>query len=91
MPYTIWITATAALLLGGLIYRRIRCKHISNIDTTMIDPILDERDSLHNDSVGGKDDEWRNNFICIRYSDGSTCAGFVVNGEFVGVSKKPKT
>ncbi len=84
MPYTIWITATAALLLGGLIYRRIRRKQLTRIDRTMIDPIFDERDSLHNDSVGGKDDEWRNNFTCIHYSDGSTRAGFVVNGEFVG-------
>lgn len=91
MPYTIWITATAGLLLGGLVYRRIRCKHISNIDTTMIDPILDERDSLHDDSGDGNNAEWRKNFICIRYSDGSTRAGFVVNGGFVGVSKEPKT
>lgn len=85
MPYTIWITAIAALLLGGLIYRRIRRKQLTHIDTTIIDPILDELDSLHNDSVGGKDDEWRKNFTCIHYSDGSTRAGFVVNGEFVGM------
>ena len=90
MPYTIWITAIAGLLLGGLVYRRIRCKHISNIDTTMIDPILDELDSLYDDSGDGNNAEWRNNFICIRYSDGSTRAGFVVGSEFVGVSEKPK-
>ena len=90
MPYTIWITATAALLLSGLIYRRIRCKQISSIDTTIIDPILDERDAPSTDSDDGNNAEWRNNFTCIRYSDGSTRAGFVVNGEFVGVSKKPK-
>lgn len=90
MPYTIWITATAALLLGGLIYRRIRRKQLTRIDRTMIDPIFDERDAPSADSDDGNNAEWRNNFTCIRYSDGSTRAGFVVNGEFVGVSKKPK-
>jgi len=91
MPYTIWITASAGLLLGGLIYRRIRCKQISSIDTTIIDPIFDERDAPSADSDDGNNAEWRNNFTCIRYSDGSTRAGFVVDGGFVGVSKKPKT